>query len=224
MEKEQAPKSVMRPILNFIYIVVFLMVLAGIWLGPVTGPYGGGHVMATPSAAMGMSRQIGLCLHQYSIDHGGHYPEGKTSTEIFQQLIDQKYVTDPELFYLGYFGISGKVRPQNDHLNAENVCFDVTCCVDSSSPDDLPVVFLTGFKINYQAGAKAVPVGKPEPAVKRTWSQWWNGTPDSPRNGIAVSNKDTSARWIRADEDGSIPNFIPADFDPKGKTYRQLTP
>ena len=24
--------------------------------------------------------------------------------------------------------------------------------------------------------------------------------------------------------DGSIPNFVPADFDAKGKTYRQLTP
>jgi len=24
--------------------------------------------------------------------------------------------------------------------------------------------------------------------------------------------------------DGTIPNFIPADFDPKGKVYRQLTP
>ena len=23
---------------------------------------------------------------------------------------------------------------------------------------------------------------------------------------------------------GSIPHFIPPDFDPKGKTYRQLTP
>jgi len=29
---------------------------------------------------------------------------------------------------------------------------------------------------------------------------------------------------MKADADGSIPNFIPADFDPKGKTYRQLTP
>jgi hypothetical protein len=30
--------------------------------------------------------------------------------------------------------------------------------------------------------------------------------------------------FVRASPDGSIPNFIPADFDPKGKTYRQLTP
>jgi hypothetical protein len=210
-----------RKVLNFIIVVFIIMVLAGVALGPSTGPYGGGYRMARQSAAMQQSRQIELCLYQYSIDHGGHYPEGKTSTEVFQQLIDQKYVTDPAIFYNGYFNIPGKLKPQGDHLVAENVCFDVTCCIDPSSPDTLPVVFLTGFKVVYQAGAKAIPAGQPE---ERTWSQWWNGTSDHQSNGIAVATKDNSARWLRADEDGSIPNLIPADFDPKGKTYRQLTP
>jgi hypothetical protein len=223
METERAPKTLVRRILNWVIVIFFIMILVGVALGPVTGPHGGFRA-ATHNVAMQQCRQIGLCLHQYSIDHGGHYPEAKTSTEIFQQLIDQKYVSDPQLFYIGYFGIPGKVIPQSDHLSAENVCYDVTCCVDSSSPDNLPVVFLTGFKVNYQAGAKAIPTGQSEPVVKRTWSQWWNGTPDNPRKGIAVSNKDSSARWIRADEDGAVSNFIPADFDPKGKTYRQLTP
>jgi len=179
--------------------------------------------MARQSAAMQMARQIEQCLYQYSVDHGGHYPEGKTSTEVFQQLIDQGYVTDPALFYVGYMKTFGKLGPQSNQLKAENVCFDVTCCVDSSSPDNLPVVFLTGFKVNYQAGARAFPNTQSE-SVKRTWSQWWNGTGEYPPRGMAVADKGNSARWIRADEDGSIPNLIPADFDAKGKIYRQLTP
>jgi len=29
---------------------------------------------------------------------------------------------------------------------------------------------------------------------------------------------------ISGNSEDSIPNFVPADFDAKGKTYRQLTP
>ncbi len=57
----------------------------------------------------------------------------------------------------------------------------------------------------------------------RSWSDWWHGLA-YPTGHIAVGYKDTSARVMRADDDGTIPNFIPAYFDPKGKTYRQLTP
>ena len=41
---------------------------------------------------------------------------------------------------------------------------------------------------------------------------------------MAICYKNNSAEAIMADQNGSIPNFIPTDFDPKGKTYRQLTP
>jgi len=196
------------------------MVLAGVALGPP----GGGPPQAKQNAAMLTSRAIGECLYQYSVDHNGHYPEGKTATEVFQQLIDQKYVTDPELFYVGYIRIPGKMRPQGLRLKAENVCFDVTCCVDGSSSDELPVVFLTGFKIYYKANAPAIHIGRFEPPIERTWSEWWNGRTDYQPRGIAVWYKNNNAMWKRANEDGSIPNFIPADFDPKGKTYQQLTP
>jgi hypothetical protein len=219
MKIGQPPKSLMRRLLNFIYVVIFLVFLVGLLEPSREGPR-----YVKQSAAMQTSRNIGLCLSQYAADHHGRYPDGKTSTEVFQQLIDQKYVIDPEIFYVRYITISGKVKPQDHHLKAENVCFDVTCCVDSSSPDDLPIVFLTGFKVNYQAGAKAIPTDPPDVDVKRTWSQWWNGTDDYHPKGIAVSDKGNSARWIKADENGSVPNFIPDDFDSKGKMYRQLTP
>jgi hypothetical protein len=143
-------------------------------------------------------------------------------------LIDENYVTDPQIFYAAYADISGKVRPTSDHLKAENVSWDVTCCVDSSAPDGLPVVFLTGYMVSYQPGASAIPI-VPIPE-KSAIKQWLDSGIPRPFMAVAfTSNTATwgnsvSARAIEAIEDGSIPNFIPADFDPKGKTYRQLTP
>jgi len=83
----------------------------------------------------------------------------------------------------------------------------MTRCVDSSAPDGLPVVFLTGFKITYQAGTSAVPI-----------------SPSQASNFMAVYYKNNNAMAKKVNDDGVIPDFIPADFDPKGKTYRQLTP
>ena len=186
----------------------------------------GGPAHAIPqklqSDAMFQSRTIGLALSQYAVDHEGKYPEGKTSTEVFQKLLDEKYVSDPVIFY--YF-LPGKVKPETSTLKPDNVAWDVTCCIDATSPDHLPAVFLTGYKIVYQAGAKAVPV-KMAPLKKstpRTWSDWWYGIPIEP-NYLAVRYKDTSAKTFQFPVDGSFPNFIPTDFDPEGKTYRQLTP
>jgi hypothetical protein len=124
----------------------------------------------------------------------------------------------------------------------ENVCFDLTAGVDSSSSDTLPLVFVTGYKVRYVAGASAVPL-KLQP-LYASWQQEWLHWPRSnelmPISGIAVCYKSNSARFVvlppKVNPDGSmpyppryepnaiIPNFVPPDFDPKGKTYRQLTP
>jgi len=177
---------------------------------------------------MQQARQVGLILFQYAQDHQGQYPDGKTSTEVFQRLIDENYVTDPQIFYAAFADISGKVQPTSDHLKPENVSWDVTCCVDSSAPNGLPVVFLTGYKVSYQPSASAIPI-VPIPEQSAIKKRLDSGIP---RSFMAVAftdstptwGKSISARSTEADEDGSIPNFIPADFDPKGKTYRQLTP
>lgn len=178
----------------------------------------GHYSQARQNQATLQSRTIGTELWQYAQDHAGKYPEGKSSTEIFQKLLDEKYVSDPTLFY---YPLPGKVKPETSTLQPDNVSWDVTCCVDSTSPDNLPVVFLTGCKITYQAGAKAVLLQQPIP---RSWSDWWHNTPQ-PIHFVAVCSKSMSATSLRnPDADGSFPNFIPADFDAKGKTYRQLTP
>jgi len=167
--------------------------------------------------AVQQCRTIAIALFQYAGDHDNNYPEGKSSTEVFQKLLDGKYVTDPEIFF---YPLPGKVKPKSPTLRPENVGYDVTCCTDARAPDGLPVVFLTGFKITYQAGAKAVPL----PTKPRTWSDWWHGVP-MPVHFIAICYMSKSAlASVNPDADGSFLNFIPANFDPKGKSYRQLTP
>jgi hypothetical protein len=176
------------------------------------------------SKTMFQSRAIGLILIQYATDHGGKYPEGKSSTEIFQKLLDEKYALDPSLFY---YPMPGKTKAETTTLKSENVGWDVTCCIDAESPDNLPMVFLTGYKVTYQAGAKAVPLkGLSKESASRSWSDWWhNKEKQWPIYFTAVCYKGASARALQDPEpDGSFPTFIPTDFDPKGKTYRQLTP
>ena len=148
---------------------------------------------------------IGDALFSYSTDHDGDYPPGKSSTEVFQNLIAGGYVTDPHIFF---FAMPGKVSPTGTTLKPENVCFDFTDGADSNSPDTLPVVFSTGYKVTYAAGGSAVPLLKPAP------------------RGLAVAFKATGgAKYIVAsDPAGNVANFVPAGFDAQGKPYRQLTP
>jgi hypothetical protein len=162
-------------------------------------------------------------MTSYYNDHRQRYPDGKSSTEIFQKLLNDGYVTDPTLFYLP---LSGKLKAiPGQKLKPENVCWDVTSGVDASSPDDTPIVFVTGYKVRYLPGGEAVPIVKPS---ARTWLGWWQGEKEPSRRpypGLAVCYKNNSAMFMDSGSSGGvIPNFISPDFKPDGKTYRQLTP
>ena len=220
MSKEPLTKGEWWKIARFWVFVCFIMLAVLIVLGVAFGPITCGIRAAQKGACLQEAHQIAVALYAYAQDHNGKYPEGKTSTEVFQHLIDEQYVSDPNLFYVEYLRVPGKVPPLGTKLTSANVSWDITSDVDSSSPDKLPVVFLSGYTITYQAGAAAV-VAHPPPL--RTWEDWWNGLP-AWEPFMAVVCKDTAARGVIADKDGRVPNFIPADFDPKGKTYRQLTP
>jgi len=180
--------------------------LAGIALGPITK----GIEKAKENMAMQRTRQIGIAMVTYANDHNGAYPGGNTSTEVFQKLLDGKYITDPSVFYLA---MTGKTKPASDKLTAENVCFDVTSGVTSDSSGDLPVVFSTGYTVTYSPGAGATR----DPGVQL------------PFPGIVVAFKSNRAQWMgspnyRVGPDGSIDQFIPATFDPGAKIYQQLKP
>jgi len=160
------------------------------------------------------------CLHasyicrgynSYATEHHGNYPQGKSSTEIFQVLLDGHYVDDPGLFYLP---MKGKVKATTPHLSPENVSWDVTYSDNSAPSDQMPFVFTTGYKVNYSPGASLSP-SNPPPA----WLSWW-----LPRPYMAVGKVNGGASVSHLSYDGTNPGFIPADFDPTGHVYRQLTP
>lgn len=176
------------------------------------------------SGLLEQSRTIGLLLFQYGTDNDGKLPEGRTSTEVFQKLIDGGYTpssgglsSDIDIFY---FPMPGKVRPTSKILKPENVCWDVTCCVSiEDSPHQIPLVYMTGYKVVYKAGTSAVP----ETSPSSTWWQWLTVSA-YPRNFTIVRDLSGWSRLLRAAPDGSIPHFMPTNFSDGGTIYRQLTP
>ena len=97
--------------------------------------------------------------------------------------------------------------------------------MNSSDPDSIPVVFLTGYKMDYGAG-EATPVIKPYPVFTYddgTWSQWWQRRPPGPPV-LAVAFKNNGGKYILLDSNGVIPNVMSPGLNSAGRTYRQLTP
>jgi len=189
-------------------LVLLVPCCAGIALGPITM----GIKKAQESASMQQAREISLAMLTYSMDHNGVYPDGATSTEVFQKLVDGKYISDPHVFYVA---MPGKVKATSNQLTADNVSFDATSGVTSDSSDSVPVVFLTGYTVIYEAGASAARDGSrstPFPG------------PGKLTSGIAVAYKGNNARFIAGDENGTIVNFVPPGFQSGTHIYQQLRP
>lgn len=182
-------------------VSIGFFVLAGIAVGPINK----GIEKAKEMVSMQKARVIALAMNRYALDHHGAYPDGRTSTEVFQKLLDANYISDPEMFY---FEMPGKYPQVSGKLGTANVCFDVTAGITGDTPDDVPVVFSEGYRVSYAAGATALP----DPDVK------------SPFPGMAVACKNDAARFIAAQSDGDVPEVIPADFVPGKETCRQLKP
>jgi hypothetical protein len=100
-----------------------------------------------PDAVIDVS-QIRLALQDYANKHEGAYPDGTTSTEVFQRLIDDRDIVPHWLF----FDLPGKASANSNRLTAKNVCFDFTRGVDSRGPKWLPIVIPTGYSIDYRTG------------------------------------------------------------------------
>lgn len=191
----------------------------------------GGILMPMDTQGREWARVIGIAMTQYADDHDGKYPTGESSTEVFQKLLDGKYLTDSYYFWLP---LQGKVRGiRGQKLKPENVCFDVTCCVSRDDSNDLPIVFTTGCKVTYAPGSAAIPLLKPFPQYvqpQNTWFQWSGIEPKrtydfTREQGICVYYKSKYTTCLSlANSDSTILNFIPPDFDSKSKSYRQLTP
>ena len=147
---------------------------------------------------------IGVALYSYAQDHNGTYPEGNSSTEVFQKLIDGGYVTDPSVFYTP---LSGKTKATGKVLKAENVCWDFTAGTRPDDPSNVAVVFSTGTRMDYTPGAKIrVPRDSPFGA-----------------EGVAVFLSNEAAFFSSA-ENGETVIHRPENYNPKGQHYVQLTP
>ena len=206
-EASEFVKSLKSP---FQWIAVSLMVLflAAIVLSPVRLSSRSAILAPVP---LQDTHVIGLAMFQYANDHNGAYPTGTSSTEVFQKLIDEKYLPDAAIFYQAVLDIPGKTKATSNVLKPENVCWDVTVPLDVTSSDLVPVVFSTGYKINYVPGGSAVPL--------------FSSSEDRP-SGIAVHYHGNNAAWLKNDgqPDGIVTNFISQAFEPAGKKYQQLTP
>jgi hypothetical protein len=185
----------------FVLLIGPCMVCVGVALGPITN----GIKKAKESVAIQQARQIDLMLYAYSVDHFGAYPDGKTSTEVFQKLLDGKYASDPAVFYVA---MPGKIKPTSSSLTPDNVSFDVTSGIGSDSSDGVPVVFLTGYTMSYTSGGSATRIPGQETAFP----------------GIAIAYKNNSARFINSFPDGTVFKAVPETFDPGNKNYVQLRP
>jgi len=87
-------------------------------------------------------------LLAYAKSHNGLFPSGSSSTEVFQKLIDDGDMTSRAV----YFDLPGKREPTGNKIKSENVCFDFTRGTDAKSPEWVPIVFPTGYRVDYETG------------------------------------------------------------------------
>jgi hypothetical protein len=74
----------------------------------------GGIKQARHSSWMQATRQIGMMMFQYAMDNDGKYPDGNSSTEVFQKLIDKNYCTDPTIFFTYLFPVKSNLSPDRN--------------------------------------------------------------------------------------------------------------
>jgi hypothetical protein len=154
---------------------------------------------------------IGLAMFSYANDHDQKYPTGRSSTEVFQRLIDGGYINDPSIFCLSDPHFADKSPATTNHLKPENVCWDVTVPADSAQSDGaLPLVFSTGYRIEYVPNGRAIPL------------------PKKGGDSFTVFYVNDSATILpintSSETNGVVPSVISATFDAKGVKYAQLTP
>jgi len=189
--------------LRFFFGLLVISILA-VWV--VKTVVGGSTARLQEDASLQQAREIAAAMSRYADDHNGAYPDGKTSTEVFQKLLDGHYVFDPAIFFTY---LPGKTAAASHTLMADNVCFDVTSGVTKNSSGDVPVVFTTGYTVAYLPGAGATK----DFGVDFALSQ-----------GLTVVYKNNRATFLQANSIGAVSNFISRWFRPGREIYQQLRP
>ncbi len=181
--------------------------------------------------AVSNARKLGTVLYHYAKDHGFQYPEGNSSTEVFNHLMEQGYLAPENAANLYIRGMPGKEpfrteqtwwewmtgTPAPTQLEAKHVCYDVIAPLTHRDPDGMPMIISTGWKLNFEPGA--LPQVRDQKLLDMPWLQ----------GGMLVYYKRNVCLILGASFlDGSakpsgIHQLIPEEIDPT-KTYRQLTP
>ena len=213
---------------HWLWLGIPILILFGFFR--VLGPVAPGNVYTTHGMWMGKVGELGYAMLVYAANNynnGYAFPDGNSSTEVFQKLLDKGYVTDPRMFYVP---MVGKIKPAPDQkrLKPENVCFDVTSGAEQGDSGSLPLVFLTGYRMNYAPGGAVVPIVKPYPPYLRDDS-WFFYRDSDPLFVVYFKGNLTvvarpQAEVLEPSEGYPMEHLVPADFDAHGKTYRQLTP
>jgi hypothetical protein len=201
--------------------LVSIVLLFGIALNP----FHRGHFVNGQGWRNGNA--IADALNRYA-KQNGKYPDGNSSTEVFQKLLDGHFLSDASVFYVP-FPEKTKAAP-GQPLKPENVSWDFTSC-PVQGPDDFstfPLVFLTGSKVNYVPDGSAVALASSFPSFHDdhlTWLQEWNhDVPPFEEGYLLTVYPRGGGEGFKAEANGTIPHFISPDFNANGKTYRQLTP
>jgi len=95
---------------------------------------------------------IRFALLEYAQKHKGLFPGGKSSTDVFEQLIEDH---DLEAHFV-YFDLPGKREFVGGALSPANVCYDFTQGTNLKSPEWIPIIIPTGFRINYATGEASI--------------------------------------------------------------------
>ena len=227
--------------MGWLWRVLAICALLFLVFGLALGPIGHGRGFYYKMHHVHDARTIALAMFQYANDHEGGYPGGRSSTEVFQKLLDGGYCTNPAIFYIPMQGKTAPVSGQK--LKPENICWDATSGVEEADSDALPLVFMTGYKMTYAPDGPAVPLVRPYPPYTAPWRFWldFSGIHDhDPVAGLAVAEKHYSSAFKALEyvvsPDGSVripyvyapdavvSHAVSAKFDAKGKTWVQLTP
>jgi hypothetical protein len=189
--------------------IFLIFMIAGVLL-LLDASSGGFHPIPEAEAPMLTSRTLELAMYQYAQDHDGGYPTGRSSTEVFQKLVDGDYIYDPKILYLK---MPGKTPATSKHLLPENVAWDVTVPMDGTTSDDVPGVFCTGFRLEYKPGGNAIPLAD-------------RSRPDTCKDSFFVCFHSNNARYKTADKDagGVVKKVIPVDAKLGDAAFSQLTP
>lgn len=207
---------------------IYLLGLTGCLFGAVLlitialNPFHRGHFVSGKEFLNGSA--IAEALDQYAALNGTDF-KVRSSTELFQKLVDRKLITDPAVFYLPFPGKSPAANGQP--LKPENVGWDAT----TPYPDlrsQIPVIFVTGCKVNYAPGGSAVALGSSLPGFLdehlSLFQEWNHDAMVSCDGDLIAIHRFGGGDGFPLGADRTVAHFISPDIDLHGRTYRQLTP